>query len=137
VLESLVDNRYLKIMQKTADDAAFRHNLLTNNLANVNTPGYKRVDTADFGKALKEAVNKDSFRAKVYDPRHIDFGRKHLDEVTPEMIVQEQTRFRNDGSSVDLDLESAEMAKNGMRYQMVSQRLRGYFRSYRELMDRE
>jgi len=137
VLNSLVDNKILTMMQKTADDAAFRHNLLANNLANVNTPGYKRLDTADFGKALSEALNKDSFRAKVSEPGHIDFGRKHLDEVTSEMIVQEQTRFRNDGSSVDVDLEAAEMAKNGMRYQMVGQRIRGYFRSYRELLDRE
>lgn len=137
VIGSLTDNSYLTMLKKSADHSTFRHNLLVNNLSNVNTPGYKRRDTTDFGKALAEALDKDSFRAKVGDSRHIDFGRSELHALNPEMVIQEETRFRNDGSSVDLDLEMAEMSKNGMRYQMLTRRMKGYFSSYTELLSRE
>ncbi len=137
MIRSLIDNRYLTMLGKATDHSAFRHNLLSNNVANVNTPGYKRVDTADFGRAMREAISNQSFSAKVEAPQHIQFGRSPLDEVNPELVVQEQTFFRNDKSSVDIDLEMAEMAKNGMRYQILTQRARDYFRGMKEIIERE
>lgn len=133
----LTANRYIKMMQKTADHLGFRHNLLANNVANVNTPGYKRRDTADFPRLLRESLNKESFAARVDDPRHIQFGRTSFDDVQSELVEQEFTRYRNDKSSVDIDLEMSEIAKNGMRYQLITKRLNSYFRNYREILEKE
>jgi len=137
MITQLTNNRYLSMLTKSVDNTAYRHKLLVNNIANVNTPGYKRRDVADFQKALREAESKASFKAKTENPRHIQFGRLSFDELRPRTVKLEQTSYRNDKSSVDVDLEMAEMSKNGLRFQAYSQKLNGYFRSYKELLQGE
>ena len=134
MIQSLTKNSYLDMLGKSADHAAFRHNLLVNNISNVNTPFYKRRDTADFEKLLREAYDKTSFKAKVEGPRHISFGRKDLQEIHPEPVIVSQTRYRNDRSSVDMDIELAEISKNGMRYQVYLKKLGSYFQSFNGLL---
>ena len=106
-------------------------------MANVNTPGYKRRDVADFQKALREAESKTSFSAKTENPRHIQFGSLSFDELRPRTVKLDQTSYRNDKSSVDVDLEMAEMSKNGLRFQAYTQKLNGYFKSYKEILQGE
>jgi len=137
MITQLTNNQYLNILTKSVDNAAYRHKLLVNNVANVNTPGYKRRDVADFQKELRETMSKTSFKASTDNPRHIQFGRLSFDELRPRTIVLEQTSYRNDKSSVDIDLEMAEMSKNGLRYQAYTQKVNGYFKSYKELLQGE
>ena len=137
MIAQLTNNRYLSMLTKSVDNTAYRHKLLVNNVANVNTPSYKRRDVADFQKALREAEGKTSFRASTQNPRHIQFGSLSFEELRPHSIKLEQTSYRNDKSSVDVDLEMAEMSKNGLRYQAYTQKLNGYFRSYKELLQGE
>ena len=125
------------MLTKSVDNTAYRHKLLVNNVANVNTPGYKRRDVADFQKALREAEGKTSFKASTENPRHIQFGSLSFEELRPRSIKLEQTSYRNDNSSVDVDLEMAEMSKNGLRYQAYTQKLNSYFRSYKEILQGE
>jgi len=134
MLQQLTDNKYLSILAKSADNAAFRHNLLVNNISNVNTPGYKRRDVADFEKELREAMNKTSFKASTTNSKHIQFGRSDFNSLKPRMIVQDHLRYRNDKSSVDIDVEMAEMSKNGLRYQGYIRHLKGYFAGYNEIL---
>lgn len=137
MIAQLTNNQYLNILTKSVDNTAYRHKLLVNNVANVNTPGYKRRDVADFQKELRETMSKTSFKASTDNPRHIQFGRLSFDELRPRTIVLEQTSYRNDKSSVDIDLEMAEMSKNGLRYQAYTQKVNGYFKSYKELLQGE
>lgn len=136
MLKQLTDNDYISMLKKSADNAAFRHNLLANNISNVNTPGYKRRDTADFERMLREATNRESFKAQTVNSRHIQFGRKNLDQLYPVAITQDQTRYRNDKSSVDIDLEMAEVSKNGLRYQAYIKELGGYFTSLKGILQK-
>lgn len=137
MIQSLTKNGYLDMLEKSTGHAAFRHNLLVNNISNVNTPFFKRRDTADFEKLLREAHNKTSFKAKVEKPRHIKFGRQDLEDIHPEPVIITQTRYRNDRSSVDMDVELAEISKNGMRYQVYIKKLSGYFQSFNGLLQGE
>ena len=41
MITQLTNNRYLSMLTKSVDNTAYRHKLLVNNVANVNTPGYK------------------------------------------------------------------------------------------------
>jgi flagellar basal-body rod protein FlgB len=137
MIQEITNNQHLQMMKKTADQLSFRHTLLTNNIANVNTPRYKRRDTADFQKMLREAVDKKGFQSKTSDSRHIKFGRKDFDEVKPTMIIQDFSRFRTDKSSVDIDTEMAEFSKNSMRYQLMMKRMGDYFKRYKEILQSE
>jgi flagellar basal-body rod protein FlgB len=74
------------------------------NIANVNTPGYRRQEV-DFESALQAAW---------------DQGSSSVERVTPSVETDTSSVMRADGSSVDIDTEAAEQAKNGLQYETVS-----------------
>ena len=80
-----------------------RQEVLANNLANAETPGFKRSDV-DFQSTLAQAMKSGSAQAI---------------ESTSFSAQQDQTTMRADGNGVDLDVESANMAKNGLTYEAL------------------
>jgi flagellar basal-body rod protein FlgB len=80
-----------------------RQTLLTNNLANVDTPGYQRQDV-NFQGALQAAIA----------------GGQPLGQVAFQPFTQQQT-VRADGNGVDAEQESANVAENGLLYQELTQ----------------
>ncbi|WP_022929079.1 flagellar basal body rod protein FlgB [Patulibacter americanus] len=80
--------------------ASMRHDLLAGNLANVNTPGYQRRDV-DFHGALQQAM-------ETGRPQEARFA------ATTEPGV-----ISADGNGVDMDRESAELAKNALDQQAL------------------
>ncbi|MDO8211423.1 flagellar basal body rod protein FlgB [Conexibacter sp. CPCC 206217] len=100
---SLFDSTQISL-ETALRGASMRQELLTNNLANINTPGYQRQDL-DFHAALQSA------QAAGSDPSAIDFQAK----TDPSRTV------RADGSGMDADQESAALAKNTLEYQALVQ----------------
>lgn len=86
-----------------------RQEVLANNLANVNTPGYKRLDVA-FDETLATAV--DAARAGDVNA---------LDKLRPTIGGDSPVAVRADGSSVDVDQEMAFLAENNIRYNALVQ----------------
>jgi flagellar basal-body rod protein FlgB len=80
--------------------ASMRHDLLAGNLANVNTPGYQRRDV-DFHGALQKAMS-------VGTPAEASF-----------QAVSETAVVSADGNGIDMDRESAELAKNALDQQAL------------------
>ena len=80
--------------------AAARQEALTANLANANTPGYVRKDV-DFHSALQNAMGT---------------GRKP-GEVSFTPVQDIGGMSRADGSTLDIDAESAKLAANGLDHQ--------------------
>jgi flagellar basal-body rod protein FlgB len=80
--------------------ASMRHDLLAGNLANVNTPGYQRRDV-DFHGALQQAM-------QTGRPQDVRFAA-----TTEPGVVSA------DGNGVDMDRESAELAKNALDQQAL------------------
>ncbi|GAC1322135.1 MAG: flagellar basal body rod protein FlgB [Thermoleophilaceae bacterium] len=99
---NLFDNTELGL-QRAISGAAMRQTVLANNLANANTPGYQRMDL-NFHGALARAMQSEDSAA--------------IDSVgfTAERAPQ---RLRADGNGVDVDVESAELSKNGLDYQSL------------------
>ena len=102
---------YINVLGSTADAAATRHDIISNNIANVNTPGYKRKDIR-FETELKHAFahsDKDSVDARV---KNLD-----LESLTPETYTDyAELSYRYDGNNVDIDTENAILAKNEIKY---------------------
>jgi flagellar basal-body rod protein FlgB len=89
--------------------ASKRQEVLANNLANVNTPGYKRLEV-DFDGVLAKAVD----AARVGD-------RNALDALRPTVTQDDAVAVRADGNSVDVDQEMAFLAENNIRYNALVQ----------------
>jgi flagellar basal-body rod protein FlgB len=107
----------LKTLDLALGAAGRRQEVLANNLANVNTPGYKRLDV-QFDGVLAKAVE----AAKAGDSRA-------LDELRHGTSSDAGVAVRSDGSSVDVDQEMAFLAENNVRYnalvQLSQKRLEG------------
>ncbi len=89
--------------------AGKRQEVLANNLANVNTPGYKRLDV-EFDGMLAKAV--DAARAG---------DKSALDQMRPGVSTDDSVSVRADGNSVDVDQEMAFLAENNIRYNALVQ----------------
>jgi len=77
-----------------------RHELLANNLANAETPGFQRSDV-DFHTTLAQAMKT---------------GQAAAIENSSFPPQQENRALRADGNGVDVDTESANLAKNSLEY---------------------
>src|SRR4051812_44802259 len=99
---TLFDNTQLAL-ERAISGASLRQEVLSNNLANSETPGFKRSDV-DFHSTLAQAMKAD-------DPKAI--------ESTSFSSQQDPQTLRADGNGVDIDVESANMAKNGLEYEAL------------------
>src|SRR3954449_362625 len=99
---TLIDNTQLAL-ERAISGASMRQSVLANNLANAETPGFRRMDLAFHG-ALAQAM-------KTSDPAAIESA-----SFTPQ---QDPHTMRADGNGVDVDTESAQMAKNGLEYEAL------------------
>jgi flagellar basal-body rod protein FlgB len=91
-------------LERALSGASLRQQAIAQNLANVNTPGYRRQDV-DFASALHAAW---------------DQGTHKVETVAPTVQVDQSAVMRADGSSVDIDTEAAAQSKNGLQYEAVS-----------------
>jgi flagellar basal-body rod protein FlgB len=91
-------------LEKAIEGAAARQQAIAQNLANVDTPGYQRVDV-DFHQTLANAMASGS----------------GLQDVTFSPQRDATATVRADGSTVDPDVESAAQARNGLEYEALVQ----------------
>ncbi len=110
------------LLEKGIQASTIRRQLIANNIANVDTPGYKIAELS-FESQLRRAVaSEQPQRLEAYktDARHIDFDKKiNFMDVTGKISVEYDTYYRNDGNNVDIDIESAKAAKNAMQYNLL------------------
>jgi flagellar basal-body rod protein FlgB len=96
-------------LERAIEGAGKRHEALAANLANANTPGYQRVDV-DFHGALAAAMNSG------------DDSQSALDNLSFAPTKDASAgATRADGSTVDVDAESAKLAANALEQQAAVQ----------------
>lgn len=83
-----------------------RQGVLANNLANVNTPNFKRSDVS-FQGALASALQSSNGDPSV------------VDNTAFTTSTDSSTSMRADGNNVDVDSESANLAKNQLLFDSV------------------
>jgi len=99
---------------------------LANNLANVNTPGYKRVDLK-FDQALTAALagqgTQPGLSLRVTSAGHRQMPQPAAPSRTAEVVQSTGTTLRNDGNNVDVEAEMAMLAQNSIYYQALVQEI--------------
>lgn len=105
---------YINVLTKAADASWTRNEMITNNLANVDTPGYKRKDVSFQNYLLQELTSGDStsLRTRVND---VEVGNLNATVYTDFTELS----YRLDGNNVDIDTENVEFASNQLYYQTV------------------
>jgi flagellar basal-body rod protein FlgB len=99
--------------------------VISSNIAQANTPGYK-AKALDFDKALQAASSGQSISLARTDGRHISATNGVMGEELYRLPTQPDT---GDGNTVDMDLERNLFMQNQLRHQASIDFLGGKFRN--------
>jgi flagellar basal-body rod protein FlgB len=99
-----------QLARKLLDASALRQEAIASNIANAETPGYRRLDVAaDFADQLKART------------RTGELGRMADDDLKPVLVQDPHVRsVRPDGNSVDIEKELLAMNKNSVEYEFLA-----------------
>lgn len=108
---------YTNILDKAADASWMRENVITNNIANIDIPGYKRQDV-DFESVLQKALGKTKYSSLDKKVRELnqDLGKLTTTSYTDAANYS----YRLDRNNVDENTENAELASESLRYQLLT-----------------
>lgn len=112
-----------RLLERALDGVSARQRVTAHNIANVNTPGYKR-QRLSFEESLREALQgqeRGRLKGAVTHPRHIPIG-EHRSPLERPFVVERDTdtTMRNDGNNVDIEAEMTQIIKDQVFYQVLA-----------------
>ena len=93
--------RNLDLLNRLLDVGALRHKVIAHNIANVNTPGFRKSEV-QFENAFQQAIERGNLD-----------GAK---AIRPRVVASRAAPLRNDGNNVDIDREIGDLSKNALLY---------------------
>ncbi len=118
----------MRILEKGLDASTARREILANNIANADVPGFKRSDLA-FESELKRALESErkvesEVPLQTLHKGHVS-GREAIDyrQVRPGVVTDYLSTMRNDGNNVDIEEEMTAVVKNQMQYSLYVDRI--------------
>jgi len=115
------ENKTLALLEQALDLRSERHRLISSNIANQDTPGYKGLEI-DFKSALKQAFGSaDGISLAQTDPRHLPTGQPAGPSAVPQPISAPGGSSRLDGNTVNSEKEMAKLAENTLMYDATAQ----------------
>lgn len=113
---------YINLLTKAADASWKRESVISNNIANVDTPGYKRKDL-DFEGVLTEELGRCKHRSLDSKVSELD-----LSKLNPTVYTDSSNySYRMDGNNVDIDTENVELASEQIKYEGLTSSINSQF----------
>lgn len=128
MLDQILNSPEMNYMSRGMQASHMRHEVISNNIANINTPGFKRSEL-EFEDLLAKEIYGEEPSGKLQMVRTHD---KHLPMkpkkfiATPQIELDSTTTMRVDKNNVDIDIEMASMAKNHIYYTALARQLGGH-----------
>ena len=110
-------NNNIQMFNKALDGIWLKDKAINHNISNVNTPNYKRL-TVNFEDKLKNAMDNRETKLNRTHDKHLPISR-NLNDMEPEISTDKGYSYRFDKNNVNIDTESAELAKNTIIYDAV------------------
>lgn len=120
---------YVNVLDKAADASWIRNEVISNNIANVDTPNYKRQDVEfeSYLLAQLEGANSSSLKKTV--------AGMDLDSLTSTIYTDSNSlSYRLDENNVDIDTENVELASNQLKYQALVSSINNEFSMIKSAM---
>lgn len=116
-----VNDKTLKALTTAVNFREMRQELISSNVANANTPGFK-AKKMDFEEALARALDVDGqMQMNVNDGRHYNVGNGGFNNLEPEIYDNPNGVVSENGNTVDVEAEMAQMAENKLMYDALVQ----------------
>jgi len=130
-LTSLTSRNSIPLLDQMASFTQARHRVLTENVANIDTPGYRtrQLDPAAFQAALRRAANarqKMTSPLRMHDTEQVRVDKRGRLQVTPELEPADNLLFY-DGTNGRIERQMAMLAENAMTHQLTTELLRGKY----------
>lgn len=131
---NIFQNPAMNILKSSLSATSLRHKTISNNIANINTPNYKR-QLVKFEEELAEALNRpDSIPLSRTNSLHIPVKIADNFKIEPKIEIENTTTLRTDGNNVDIDLELAMLAENTVKFNVLSQTISKKFSILRSVI---
>ncbi len=116
-----VNDKTLQALTTALNFREMRQELITSNVANANTPGFK-AKKLDFEEALARALDVDgNMKMNATDGRHYNVGSGGFNNLEPEIYDNPNGVVSENGNTVDVEAEMATMAENKLMYDALVQ----------------
>jgi len=127
MLEQVVNAPVMDYLARGMAAATLRHEVISNNIANVNTPKFKR-SVVNFEDLLAKELHLNE------DPNKLQMIRTHdrhlpmadFSKARAEIELDDKTTMRVDHNNVDIDVEMANSAKNQLYYNALATQMGGH-----------
>lgn len=120
---NLFSSPVLLALSKQLDSSALTQRVIANNVANVNTPGFKK-SYVSFQDQLRRALDAKAPAMATSDSRHFG-GKKDIAGVYPRVVQERDTTMRYGQNNVDIDQEMVNLAANEIMYDFSANRISG------------
>lgn len=129
-VENLISRSSVPVLEQLMQFAAARHELITHNIANIDTPGYRTLDlsVSDFQKAMSRAIaTRDRTGGRlVLDGEQVKTNSAGRTVFTPSPVDGNNVRFHDQGNR-SVEKQMASLAENTLTYNIAAELLRKQF----------
>ncbi|MEK9629061.1 MAG: flagellar basal body rod protein FlgB [Nitrospinota bacterium] len=116
----LFSNTAPKLMKKSLDLMSSRQSVISSNIGNLDTPGYKANDI-DFQGQLRDALgSKGQLKLQATNEKHFGPKSSNISSLTARPM-EEEDAAKSNGNNVDVDKEMAKLAENQIVYNATIQ----------------
>jgi flagellar basal-body rod protein FlgB len=117
MLGQILTSQKNAVLVKSLDARMARNSAITNNIANAETPGFKRT-VVKFEESLASAINGSKLKGSTTSGKHIRIGRGNVARTNFEVFKPNDATLASGVNNVDIDREMADLAENqiGFKY---------------------
>ena len=130
-IQSIGSDATYDLIKKGIEASNVRAKTIANNMANVNTKGYKRFNVV-FEENLKKEDNSSGLELKRTNSAHFASSNSNNDNISIEQ--DKSTSMRSDGNNIDLDVEKVNQAANTLKYNALITNINSKFNNLKTVI---
>lgn len=124
MLDGIFTSEIYQVLEKSLNASSLQHQMISNNISNVDTPGFKRSEVV-FQNKLEQVLGlneKNYLPLMITHKNHIPIVPElTINNINPEIVTKTETSLRTDENNVDIDFEMSKMAENTAYYSSLAQ----------------
>jgi flagellar basal-body rod protein FlgB len=134
LVDKLFSEQAFIVLQKSMDAGAMRQKVVANNVANINTPGFRK-SRVEFEEELRSILESQSSRSATSNPKILSPDQRALSSLEPKTVMAESVAVGGNANNVDIDEEMASLSKNNLYYNTLSQLVSFKFRMLKSVIN--
>ena len=120
----------MDVMQRGLSAAWMRNAVIRNNIANIETPGFK-ASVVEFESLVSRALMEGRLEGTRTHEGHRDIGAGNFENIRPMIWQSRELSMRRDGNNVDIESENVRLAQNSIFYNTLMEKLNSEIRRLR------